>query len=166
MTIKVGHKMMQVHTYFETEIYFEAGPARDWDALTNPEKTRQYMYGAVIHTDWEEGSPITWEVEIGDERFVAVQGHLKELKLFKRFEFTVFVPNSGVADIPENYITTTYELHREGDRTRLHVRQGDYSKVDNGEARYLDTANIWQAVTPKLIAIAESRELHPSNDHA
>lgn len=145
---------------FETDIYFQVGPARVWDALTNPEKTRQYMYGAVIHTDWEIGNPITWEVELGPQRIIAVQGNLIEIKVFKLLVFTVFVPNSGVRDIPENYITSSYSLHREGDRTRLHVRQGDYAKVENGEARYLDTYNIWQAVTPKLIEIAEARDGH------
>jgi uncharacterized protein YndB with AHSA1/START domain len=149
---------MQEFSYFESEIYFDAGPARVWDALTNPEKTRLYMYGAEIRTDWEEGNPITWEVDLGGQRIVAVQGQLLQLKVFKLLEFTVFVPNAGIEDVPENYITTTYALHREGDRTRLHVRQGDYAKVANGKARFLDTANIWKAVTAKLIAIAESRE--------
>lgn len=145
---------------FETDIYFKVGPARVWDSLTNPQKTVQYMYGCTIHTDWEIGSPLTWETEIGGQRIVAVQGELVELKHFKLLQFTVFVPNSGLKDEPRNYILSTYELFRHGEGTRLHVTLGDYACVDNGPARYEDTRQIWSAVTPKLIEVAEARESH------
>ena len=31
-----------------------------WDALTNPEKVKQYMHGTNLSTDWKKGSPIRW----------------------------------------------------------------------------------------------------------
>lgn len=149
---------MKQQKYFETDVYFQVGPARVWDALTNPDKTRQYMYGCAIRCDWEVGSPVLWEAELNGELSVFVKGTLLEIKLFKLMEFTVFVPGSGVADTPENYITLSYALHRERDGTRLHIRQGDYALVDNGDFRYEDTAKLWVAVIPKLIEIAEARE--------
>ena len=41
----------------------ESNPAEVWDALTDPEKIRQYYLGADVTTDWKVGSPITWRGE-------------------------------------------------------------------------------------------------------
>jgi len=39
-------------------------PASDvWDALVNPEKIKQYMFGTNVVSDFKEGSPITWKGE-------------------------------------------------------------------------------------------------------
>jgi uncharacterized protein YndB with AHSA1/START domain len=143
--------------YFEQEILFSVGPARVWDALTNPEKTRQYMYGCSINASWELDSPVLWETEINGQVTVVVQGVLLNIVRFKLLSFTVFVPGSGVADVPENHITLTYTLHREGEGTRLHIKQGDYAKVDNGDFRYEDTVKLWAAVTSKLVELAEGK---------
>ncbi|MBK8004867.1 MAG: SRPBCC domain-containing protein [Gemmatimonadetes bacterium] len=37
--------------------------ARVWAALVDPAALREYMFGAVVTSDWTEGSPITWEGE-------------------------------------------------------------------------------------------------------
>ena len=34
-----------------------------WEALTDPDSISQYMFGTKVNTDWQEGSPITWEGE-------------------------------------------------------------------------------------------------------
>ena len=34
-----------------------------WAALTDPDLTKQYMAGAHVKTDWQEGNPITFEGE-------------------------------------------------------------------------------------------------------
>jgi uncharacterized protein YndB with AHSA1/START domain len=39
-------------------------PASDvWDALVDPEKIKQYMFGTNVVSDFKEGSPITWKGE-------------------------------------------------------------------------------------------------------
>ena len=44
---------------------FNAPVEAVWDALTNPEKIKRYLFGTQTITDWKEGSPIiftgTWE---------------------------------------------------------------------------------------------------------
>ncbi len=35
-------------------------PEKLWDALTNPEVTQQYWYGARLESDWTVGAPITF----------------------------------------------------------------------------------------------------------
>jgi hypothetical protein len=34
-----------------------------WNALTDPEKVKQYMHGTEMSTDWNDGSPIVWRGE-------------------------------------------------------------------------------------------------------
>jgi hypothetical protein len=35
--------------------------AKVWDALVNPETIKQYMFGAEVVSDWNQGSPIAWK---------------------------------------------------------------------------------------------------------
>lgn len=44
-----------VTTVFHTDI------DQVWNALVDPKLIAQYMLGMQLATDWEEGSPITWE---------------------------------------------------------------------------------------------------------
>ena len=34
-----------------------------WNALTDPEMIKKYMFGATVISDWKEGSKITWKGE-------------------------------------------------------------------------------------------------------
>jgi uncharacterized protein YndB with AHSA1/START domain/DNA-binding transcriptional ArsR family regulator len=43
------------HVY---EIYIRTTPQKLWDAITNPELTRQYFYGSSVRSDWKVGSPV------------------------------------------------------------------------------------------------------------
>ena len=38
------------------EIYIKTTPERLWEALTNPEMRRKYTFGAVVTSDWTQGS--------------------------------------------------------------------------------------------------------------
>src|SRR5207302_9935561 len=46
-----------------TKVTIHASKRDVWNALTNPEKVRQYMHGTERSTDWKEGSPIFWRGE-------------------------------------------------------------------------------------------------------
>ena len=39
----------------------DASPAAVWDALTNPEEIREYMFGAIGVSEWTVGSRILWQ---------------------------------------------------------------------------------------------------------
>ena len=41
-------------------IAIEASSADVWDALVNPATAKAYFFGAKVHSDWKEGSPITF----------------------------------------------------------------------------------------------------------
>ncbi len=46
-------------------ILIHASPSRIWDALTNPELIRKYMFGATVVSEWKEGGPIVRKGGVG-----------------------------------------------------------------------------------------------------
>ena len=125
------------------------------DALTNPEMTKQYMFGCETISDWEIGSSLLWQGEYEGKKMVFVKGQIKELVPFKLLSYTVIDPNGSIPDIPENYLTVTYELVQKEGSTLLTVTQGDYNKVAEGARRFEESSNGGEGWNPILKAIKE-----------
>jgi len=107
-----------------------------WDCLVNPEKTKQYMFGCATRSTWKVDSSLEWiKNENGQDR-VLVKGNIIEIEPPRYLAFTTFRPGAGIEDIPENYLTVTYELYNENGKTVLTISQGDFGSIENGEARY------------------------------
>lgn len=47
----------------KTSIEINADKAKVWDALTNPEKIKVYLFGTETLTDWKTGSEIIFQDE-------------------------------------------------------------------------------------------------------
>jgi uncharacterized protein YndB with AHSA1/START domain len=108
-----------------------------WKVLTDNEFIPQYMFGCYAETDWRPGSALLWKGKADGKLYV--KGHVVAIDAPHRLEYTVIDPNSGIADVPENYLTMVYELRDAGGVTTFEIVQGDYSKVANGQKRYEDT---------------------------
>ncbi len=80
-----------------------------WDALTNPSKIRQYMFGTNVISDWKQGSSIVWQGE-WQGRPYADKMVILRLEKPRRIEYTHFSPLSGLPDVAENYHTVSVEL--------------------------------------------------------
>jgi uncharacterized protein YndB with AHSA1/START domain len=144
--------------FVKNSINIEASPAKVWDALTNPEQTRRYMFGCETRSDWKAGSPLLWTGNVDGHEMVFVKGTILEIEPEKKLVYTTIDPNnSAVPDIPENYLTVTYELTEENGGTLLNVSQGDYSQVANGEKRYEDTVEGggWQSILDAIKMLLE-----------
>lgn len=140
-------------------ILINAPIAKVWDALVNPEETKKYMFGCEALSDWNIGSPLTWEMIYEGKPFVAVKGHIVDIQPEKYLAYTVIDPNSTtVIDLPENYLTVTYSLSSENGQTILTVTQGDYSKVADGNKRYLESYNGGEGWNPILVLIKDLLE--------
>lgn len=142
--------------YTENEMQIMAPVSEVWKALTDPEKTKKYMFGCKVVCDWQIGNPILWKG--AEDGVVYVKGTLVAFKKEELFSFTTFDPNGAYEDIPENHLTATYTLTPEGDATTLHITQGDYFLVAEGEKRYEDTLAVggWSAVLKEIKAILEN----------
>ena len=111
-------------------IIIDAPVSKVWDVLTNPEQTKKYMFGCETISDWKPGSELLWQLDHEGKKFVAVKGNIVEIKQDALLSYTVIDPNNAaIADIPENYLTVTYELSTANGQTVLNVTQGDYNVV-------------------------------------
>jgi len=137
----------------KNDITINASPSKVWDALTNPEQTKKYMFGCETISDWKVGSPLLWQANYEGKDTVFVKGEIAQIEPEKFLAYTTFDPNSTIEDIPENYLTVTYDLKEENGQTMLTVTQGDYTKVAEGERRYAEAYNDGQGWTPILIEI-------------
>ncbi len=134
-------------------ITINAPAAKVWDALVNPQHTKIYMFGCETISDWKVGSPLLWQMLYEGKDFVAVKGNIVAIEPNTYLAYTVIDPNSAIADIPENYLTVTYQLVNDNDKTLLTVTQGDYSKVAEGDRRYNEAYNNGEGWNPILIQI-------------
>jgi uncharacterized protein YndB with AHSA1/START domain len=142
----------------KNEIEINASPSVVWDVLTNPEQTKKYMFGSETVSDWKIGSPLLWKGEYDGKQLIFVKGKIVDIKPEKFLAYTVIDPNSGIEDIPENYLTVTYELIDENGKTKLIVTQGDFSKVADGERRYQESYNDglgWDPILLEMKKVAE-----------
>ncbi len=103
-------------------VTIDAPTAKVWDALTNPEVIKQYMFGTNVVSDWQEGSPIIWQGEWQGRKYED-KGVILKLAPERTIQYSHFSPLAGVPDVPENYHTVTVELSREGTKTRVTLKQ-------------------------------------------
>ena len=136
-----------------SSVDIKASAARVWKTLTDPELTKQYMFGCEVVSDWKAGSPVLWKGSADGK--IYVKGNVLKIEPKRLLQYTVFDPNSPMEDVPENYLTVTYELVSSGDMTTLNVGQADYASVQDGAARYKDSVEGWPAVMKLIKEVAE-----------
>lgn len=144
----------------KNSIVINAPAAEVWDALVNPEQTKKYMFGCDPLTDWKVGSPLLWRGYYEGQEMIFVKGEVVEIQPGKSLVYTVIDPNNpAIPDIPENYLTVTYDLAEENGQTVFTVTQGDYSKVAEGEKRYNDTMSQggWQSILVQIKDLVETQ---------
>jgi uncharacterized protein YndB with AHSA1/START domain len=137
-----------------SSIQISAPRERVWDALTNPQQTKKYMFGCETVSDWEKGSSLLWRGNWEGKEMVFVKGNIAEIRPHEFLAYTTFDPNNqNMADVPENYLTVTYQLDPASNGTKLTVTQGDYNKVAEGEKRYQEASNNGEGWNPILAEI-------------
>jgi uncharacterized protein YndB with AHSA1/START domain len=139
-------------------IDINAPASKVWNSLVNPVETKKYMFGCETVSDWKPGSDLLWQGNYEGKDMVFVKGKVIEIVPEKLLSYTTIDPNSTVADIPENYLTVTYELQEHNGKTMLTVTQGDYSTVDEGEKRFRETmqGGGWEPILIQIKQLVES----------
>ncbi|MCD9019018.1 SRPBCC domain-containing protein [Parachryseolinea silvisoli] len=144
---------MKAPLVIKNTISIQASPSEVWDALVNPVKTKQYMFGCETVSDWKVGSQLLWTGVFDGKELVAVKGEILEIQPGKRLVYTTIDPNSTIDDVSENYLRVTYDLKPDNGYTVLHVEQGDYAIVAEGERRYQEAFNGGEGWNPILMEI-------------
>jgi len=143
----------------KNSISINAPASKVWDALVNPEQTKKYMFGCETVSDWKIGSPLLWRANYEGKEMVFVKGTILDIQPEKYLAYTTIDPNSGIEDIPGNYLRVTYELSANGNETILTATQGDYSKVGEGEKRYRETIDGggWEPILVEIKKLVEAK---------
>ena len=116
----------------KTSIKIEAPIETVWEALTDPQLIKQYLFGTQVTTDWQVGSPITyrgtWEGKPYEDKGIVLENEPGKLLVS-----TFWSALSGVPDLPENYQTVRYELSSEAGGTRLSLTQDNNATQEAAE---------------------------------
>ena len=134
------------------EVQIDGTAEQVWNALTDPEQIKKYMFGSQVVTDWEEGSAIVWKGEYQGKRYMD-KGEILEVEPPRRLKVTHFSPLSGDEDLPANYHTLLYELREEGGRTRLSLSQSNNATEEEAE----HSKGNWEQMLAGLKGVVEEQ---------
>ncbi len=131
-------------------ITFNAPVEKVWDALVNPEKIKQYLFGTNAVSDWKEGSDLFFRGEYSGQTYED-KAKIITLQPNKKFEYTYWSAFSKLPDVPENYSHLTFELEGAGDTTTLTYTQTGFA---NEEGRDHSVKN-WESVMEGMEKVVE-----------
>jgi uncharacterized protein YndB with AHSA1/START domain len=131
--------------------YIRTTPARLWQALLEPEFTRQYWAETWQESDWQPGA--SWRIMIPDGR-VADSGEILEIEPERRLVLSwrnEFKPELKV----EGYSKLTYELEPMGDMVKLTV----IHEIDRPDSQLIDAVSGgWPMILASLKSLLETGE--------
>ncbi len=142
---------MQRNLIAKASVLVAVSRGRVWEALTNPLAIKQYMFGARVDTDWQEGSPIFWRGEWQGKPYED-KGEILKVIPRKALQYSHYSPLSGLTDIAENYHVVTIELHNEGNQTRVDLAQDNNAT----EEERIHSEKNWEAMLGALKKYAEN----------
>jgi uncharacterized protein YndB with AHSA1/START domain len=129
----------------EYQAYIRTSPQILWDAITNPDKTREYFYGLTVESDWRPGSLIKYLLPDGK---LQQDGRVLEVRPGQRLVHTFAV--AGVSDAPTR---VTYEIEPMGPVTLLTLTHDDF---DGETETYRSVARGWNPVVSGLKTLLET----------
>ena len=123
---------------------------RLWQAITDPEQTRRYWYGALSISDWQVGS--RWVSQSADGE-VYLDGEILEIDPPQRLVHTFHVVHEpeAAAEAPSRI---EWEITPIGDRCRLTI-----THTGRGPATIAYTGGGWETILGGLKDLLESNQV-------
>lgn len=134
------------------EIHINATPEEVWDALTNPEKTRQYFFHSKVYSDWKPGSRITFKGKLFFFFNFEMSGTILEIEPHRLLKYNL--KNTKSSSIS----TVTDELRYKNGMTTLSVTD-DVGQGEGAEKRYQKSEKGWDKVLNGLKELVESSKV-------
>ena len=128
----------------EKKINIKAPVSKVWDALTNPELIKEWLFGTNVISDWKVGSPIlftgNWQGKAYEDK-----GTVLKFDVEKAFRYNYWSSFSGLPDSAENYSVITFDLTPGDNETILTLTHSNfetetmYEHLDKNWGATLDT---------------------------
>ena len=131
-------------------VNINASTKKVWDALTNPDLIKQWLFGTNVISDWKVGSPIfftgTWQgTEYKDK------GTILQFETEKIFQYNYWSGFSGLPDSIENYSIISFELLPASNGTQLTLTHSNFPT----EIGYEHSDKNWDTTLDLLKSIIE-----------
>jgi len=124
-----------------------------WEALTTPEIIKKYFFGTDTESEWLVGSPITWSGNWQGKTYQD-KGTILANDPGRTLQYSYWSSMSGIEDLPENYVTVTYELTEKDGHTLLTISQDN---IASDEAKKHSEEN-WGKVLQSLKELMEKED--------
>ena len=93
----------------DTTVIINTDAKQVWDALTDPEKIKEYLYGTETITDWKVGSTVIFQGEYQGHKYKD-HGVILKNKPLEELSYSYWTGFSGLEDKPGNYAKIIYNL--------------------------------------------------------
>ncbi len=97
-------------------IEIKSQPERIWKVLTDPEMIKIYLFGTEVHSDWKEGSPISFSGNY-DGKTYEDKGNVLQVRTNEHLKYNYWTGFSGLEDQEENYSLVSYSIQRQGNKS-------------------------------------------------
>lgn len=135
-----------------TNIEISADKPTIWDALTNPDKIKIYLFGTETLTDWKEGSAVIFQGEYQGRQY-RDKGTVIQNRKNETLQYSYWTGFSGLEDVPENYALVTFTLESHGEKTKLTLTQSGFT---NEETRQ-HSLTTWSTILKQIKQMAEQK---------
>jgi uncharacterized protein YndB with AHSA1/START domain len=131
--------------------YIRTTPEQLWQALTDPELTRQFWFGCRQESEWKAGA--SWRLMIPDGR-VGDSGEILEIDPPRRL--AVSWRNEFKPELrEEGYSRMTYELEKQGGSVKLTI----IHEMDRTGSRFIAAiSGGWPMILASLKSLIETGE--------
>ena len=134
----------------QKHIDIKASKEKVWDALTNPNVIKQYLFGTEAISEWKEGSTLIFQGGYDGVDY-ADKGIIKRFEVGEVFQYTYLSTFSGLEDKKENYHLITYTLESMQIGVSLNLK---HENIQNEKAREHANKN-WDFVLKEIKEITE-----------
>lgn len=135
----------------ELEIETTATPRDVWDALVNPAKIKQYLFGTDAISEWKKGASLRFTGSYEGSQYED-KGTILQFEKEKLFEYNYWSSFSPLQDAPENYAVITFSLKPAEGGTNLHLVHRGFA----GEEQRRHSEENWAKVLQDLVRIAQA----------
>ena len=139
-------------TRFVYVIYIRTTPVELWQALTDPQRIRQYRFGTSVECDWQQGSP--WRM-IHPDRGLLDTGEILAIDPPRRMVIR-WQNEWDLAFKAEGPSRCTIELEPEDKAVKLTVTH----EIDRPDSPFITAVSDgWPRILSNLKSLLETREL-------